>query len=70
MERYPERSLLCTLETVLRLLIQKMDGKQPQEIDFYTLEESWAKASNYYSADPEGDCIATAKRIFKEVFQN
>jgi alpha-N-acetylglucosaminidase len=47
-----------------------MDGKQPQEIDFYTLEESWAKASNYYSADPEGDCIATAKRIFKEVFQN
>lgn len=51
-------------------LFQKMDGKQPQEIDFYTLEESWAKASNYYSADPEGDCIATAKRIFKEVFQN
>lgn len=51
-------------------LFQKLDGKQPQEIDFYTLEESWAKASNYYSADPEGDCIATAKRIFKEVFQN
>lgn len=46
----------------------KMEGEKPEEIDFYALEEPWTKATNPYSFKPEGDCIPTVKRIFKEIF--
>lgn len=48
---------------------QILDGKTPEKIDFYTLEELWTKATNPYPFKPEGDCISTVKRIFAEVFE-
>lgn len=48
---------------------QKLKGENPAEIDFYVLEEPWTKATNLYSAEPEGDCISIVKRIFAEVFE-
>jgi alpha-N-acetylglucosaminidase len=45
-----------------------LDGKKPTAIDFYALEEPWTKLTDSYSSEPEGDCISTVKRIFKEVF--
>ena len=48
-------------------LSQKLEGKTPEKIDFYAVEEPWAKATNPYSAEAEGDCIETAKRVMQAV---
>lgn len=50
-------------------LSQKLAGANPPAIDFYSVEEPWTQASNAYSAEPQGDCITTVKRIFREVFE-
>ena len=50
-------------------LKEKLDGKKVEDIDFYAIEESWAKASNPYHTVPEGECISTSKRIFSKVFK-
>ena len=50
-------------------LTQKMDGKNPEEIDFYVLEEPWTKETNPYPSKPKNDCIPTVKQIFKEIFE-
>lgn len=46
----------------------QLDGQNPQKIDFYAVEEPWTKATNLYTTEPVGDCIDTAKKVFKEVF--
>ena len=45
-----------------------LDGKQPEELDFYTLEEAWTKETGFYSSIPEGNTVVVAKNIFEEVF--
>jgi len=34
------------------------------------MEEPWAKATNPYSALPEGDCVSTATEVFHNAFGN
>ncbi len=51
------------------LLQQKLQGAAVADIDFYEMEETWAKASNEYSGAPQGDCVSTAKRVFLLVFK-
>lgn len=68
MERYPERLLLHEMENMVDYQNELLDGKKPTAIDFYALEEPWTKLTDSYSSEPEGDCISTVKRIFKEVF--
>lgn len=46
-----------------------LDGKQPEELDFYTLEEAWTKETGFYSSIPEGNTVVVAKNIFEEVFK-
>lgn len=46
-------------------LSQQMDGQNPQKIDFYAIEEPWTKATNLYTTEPVGDCVDTAKKVFK-----
>lgn len=46
---------------------EKMDGKEPQEIDFYSMEEAWTKKNNLYPAVPVQEVIPTAKRIMREI---
>ena len=41
-----------------------LDGKQPEELDFYTLEEAWTKETGFYSSIPEGNTVVVAKNIF------
>lgn len=50
-------------------LTLKMNGKNPEEIDFYALEEPWTKETDPYPSKPENDCIPTVKHIFKEIFE-
>lgn len=49
-------------------LSQQMDGQNPQKIDFYAVEEPWAKATNLYTTESAGDCVDTAKKVFAEIF--
>lgn len=48
---------------------QLLDGKKLAEIDFYALEEPWTRQTDFYSSEPEGNCISTVKCIFAEVFE-
>lgn len=49
---------------------RRMAGEQVPDIDFYTVEERWAKAGNPYPAEPSGDCIDTAREVFAELCAN
>lgn len=49
-------------------LTLKMNGKNPEEIDFYALEEPWTKETDPYPFEPKSDCISTVKRIFADIF--
>ena len=49
-------------------LARKMEGETIPEIDFYAVEEAWVKRTNPYQAEPEGDCVDTAKLIFETLF--
>lgn len=50
-------------------LADVLEGKPQVELDYYAMEEPWTLAKNPYTAEPEGDCIATAKEVFKEAFK-
>lgn len=43
------------------------DGS-PDKLDYYPMEEEWTKQQNVFSAEPQGDCINTAKSVFNLVF--
>ena len=47
-----------------------MAGEATEEIDFYAIEEAWARATNPYPAAPAGDCIDTAREVFAEIMAN
>lgn len=55
-------------KTFFDALSDKLDGKNPAPIDFYSLEEPWTKESKPYASAPEGDCVETAKRVFEKAF--
>jgi alpha-N-acetylglucosaminidase len=44
------------------------DRKPLVTLDYYAMEEPWTKATNPYSAEPEGDCVETAKAAYAEAF--
>lgn len=45
-----------------------LDGKELVTLDFYAMEEPWTLAHNPYQSQAEGDCIETAREVFKTVF--
>jgi alpha-N-acetylglucosaminidase len=51
-----------------QVLRDVLAGKPMIELDYYAMEEPWTKATNTYTADPEGDCITIAKEVFKRAF--
>lgn len=50
-------------------LKQKMDGNNPQEIDFYSVEEPWTKATNPYQSVSQKECIPTAQKVYEAAFR-
>lgn len=48
-------------------LHSRLDGITPKEIDFYSLEEKWAKQHTPYSAIPEGNTIEVAKEVYAKI---
>ena len=49
-------------------LSRKMEGETIPETDFYAVEEAWVKRTNPYQAEPEGDCVDTAKQVLGDCF--
>ena len=45
-----------------------LDGEELVTLDFYAMEEPWTLAHNPYQSQAEGDCIETAREVFKTVF--
>ncbi|MCD7714215.1 MAG: alpha-N-acetylglucosaminidase [Prevotella sp.] len=43
-------------------------GTAPKPIDYYAMEAAWASDLTPYSAEPEGDCINTAREVFQSIF--
>ena len=51
-----------------QVLRDVLAGKPMVELDYYAMEEPWTKATNIYTAEPEGDCVTTAEEVFKKAF--
>ena len=43
-----------------------LEKKQPEKIDYFSLEEPWTRLHNSYPTTPQGDVISTAKKVFFE----
>lgn len=54
--------------TYIEYLTSLLEGKNPQPIDFYTLEEKWTREVSDYPKIPQGDPITVAKEIFQAIF--
>ena len=51
--------------TYFKYLADTLNGKNPQPIDFYALEEAWTLQHNPYKAEAEGDAIEAAKSAYE-----
>lgn len=45
---------------------KELRGAAHKNIDWYAIEEAWTKQKNPYSAESEGNCIETARRIYEQ----
>ena len=45
----------------------ELRGDTGAAIDWYAVEEPWAKSATPYSAAPEGDCIEVARRVYGKI---
>lgn len=50
--------------------IREMQGLQADKIDFYSIEEQWARDNKRYSNKSEGDVVKVAQEVYKKVFGN
>jgi len=55
-------------EAYWKTLSDVLNGKPMMELDYYSMEEPWTKATNPYSAAPENDCVTVAKEVFSKAF--
>ena len=47
----------------------KLNGQEPENIDFYTIEEAWTQKHNSYPQEAEeGDAIRRAQTIYRKIF--
>ena len=55
-------------EAYWQTLKDQLNGKPEVILDYYAMEEPWTLAKNPYTAEPEGDCITIAKKVFSRAF--
>ena len=51
-------------EMFVRELDARLDGKPPNEVDYFTFERHWTEQRNTFPATPVGDPVATAVAMF------
>ena len=55
-------------EAYWQTLEEQLNGLPARTLDYYAMEEPWTLARNPYPAEPEGDCIDTAREVFERIF--
>ncbi len=45
-------------------LEKELAGEQPEKVDFFGMDEEWAKQNNPYLSQPEGNAIDVAKEVY------
>ena len=56
-------------KTYFDALTCMLDGRLVPVLDWYAIEEPWTKVADTYLAEPEGDCVEVAKRVYQEIFE-
>lgn len=51
-------------------MVKEPRGEIQTDIYGYSVKTQWTKATNLYSAEPEGDCIETAQRVYTKVTES
>lgn len=51
-------------------LEQKLDGKQPDEVDFYLISEEWTNRNNLYPDTPQANPVKTANDLYYRYVYN
>lgn len=51
-------------------LQNRLDGKAPQEMDWYAFEEPWTRQQNDYPVVPQQEPVKVAKEVFGKVFKD
>jgi alpha-N-acetylglucosaminidase len=46
----------------------KLNGQEPENIDFYAQEEAWTQKQNPYLQETEGDATSMAQTIYRKIF--
>ena len=55
-------------KTYFDALNATLAGNPMPKIDWYAIEEPWTKVSDTYTAQPKGDCVEVAKKVWSLVF--
>lgn len=50
-------------KTYFKYLECKMNGEEPEDIDFYALEEKWTLQNNHYGVEPIEDVLQVCKEV-------
>ena len=50
-------------------LRDRLDGKLPQRIDFYALEEPWTRQHEPYPCQPQGNAVEVAREVYRKMAQ-
>ena len=56
-------------KTYFDALTVTLEGKPLPALDWYAIEEPWAKVSETYSAQPVGNCVEVAKKVYQKIFE-
>ena len=56
-------------KTYFDALTASLEGRLIPVLDWYAIEEPWTKVSDSYSAEPVGNCVEVAKKVYKEIFE-
>lgn len=54
-------------KTYFDYLSRKLNGENPEKIDFYGLEEKWTLQNNHYDNAPQGDVIETCREVYSSI---
>jgi len=55
-------------KTWFKELKNRLEGKTPQKIDWYGMEEPWTRQRNDYAVLPQGEPVAVAREVFEKIF--
>jgi alpha-N-acetylglucosaminidase len=49
--------------------MKELKGEPVQPVDFYAIEEAWARGKKPYGSTSEGDAVKTARSVYEQLFE-